>query len=197
MVDWGIFKITNDKALSSFKASVGAEIVKELLSIPDTIAFIEFIYEEAAQTALFALYQAYKNGDNELAAEVKDYIKFKLLPDAVAMIGGWGKLNPATQTCFERFFDAVEESVKIWDKILTVGPPGFGMLVIYSDTENTDVTVDGKEVGLAGPTQPAKVQVEAGKHEIVAKAEGKQVTVKHYNVKAGEVLTIKLNMVAL
>ena len=142
--DWNIFSYSYNLAREKFKAAVGAEIVEQLLSIPDTISFIEFIYEEAAQTLLIAIYQAHKNGQDDMARQILNYLKMELLPDAVNMVGGWGLLNPATRTCFQRFFDAVALSADTWEQILTVKPPGYGMLVIYSDVDNTSIEIDGE-----------------------------------------------------
>ena len=132
-----------------------------------------------------------------MARQILNYLKMELLPDAVNMVGGWGLLNPATRTCFQRFFDAVALSADTWEQILTVKPPGYGMLVIYSDVDNTSIEIDGEFKGYAGQLDPLKVKLQEGKHEVIAKAEGYQVNVKHYTVKEGEVLTVKLDMVKL
>jgi len=195
MVDWkSIFGFSYNKAYESFKASVGAEIVSELLSIPDTIAFIEFIYEEAAQQALFAIYNAYKAGDYDTAFDILNYLKFELFPDAVNMIGGWGKLNPATQTCFERFFDAVEKAINTWEKIIAVGPPQQAVLVIYTSEDDVTIKVDGEIKGFAGEVNPLKLTLEPGGHSIEASKSGFETEVRQVSLDPGEYRAIKINM---
>lgn len=195
MVDWkSLFGLSYDQALQSFKASVGAEVLDQVMSIPDTIAFIEFIYEETAQTLLFALYQAYKAGNYEMARQIWNYAKLEFLPDAVNFVGGWGVLNPATQNCFQRFFDAVELSLEVWDKILAQGPPQEAVLAVYTNEFDVLIKIDGEEKGLAGPTVPVKVKLEPGSHSIEAIKEGFQTEARSVNLNPGEYRAIKINM---
>jgi len=196
-INWNILGLTYTAAKDNFKAAVGAEVFEQILSIPDTVAFIEFIYEEAAQTLLFAIYVAHKHGQDEIAQEALNYLKHELLPDAIGMISTWGALNPATRTCFQRFFDAVEISADIWDKVLNAPKPGWGTLLIYSDEPDTAIYIEGKFKGYAGPTTPLKLYLEAGRYDLEAKKEGFQVAVRHPTVKANELTIIKIDMVKL
>jgi hypothetical protein len=147
LINWSRISLGYGEALDNLKASVGAEIIDQILSIPDTVAFIEFIYEEAAQTALFALYNAVKTGDYEMADQIRTFIKHELLPDATGMIATWGALNPATRTCFQRFFDAVAYAVEQYGHTTQPAPKGFGTLIIYTDVRDVLITIDGEEKG--------------------------------------------------
>ena len=194
MVDWSKLGLSSSEALSSFKSAVGEEVASQLMSIPDTIAFIEFIYEESVQTALFAIYQAHKNGQDDMARQILNYLTVYLLPDAIGMTAGWGKLNPATQNCFERFFEASKYAADSWAEILATTKEPYGTLVVYTNVNDVTISIDGKEVGTASPVTPVKTQVEAGSHSIEAKKSGYEVEARSVNIKAGDYRAIKINM---
>lgn len=194
MVDWKRLMGLSGSALDNFKETVGAEILQQILSIPDTIAFIEFIYEEAAQTALFAIYQAHKNGQDEMARQILDYLQFQLLPDAVGMVASWGALNPATQTAFQRFFDAVEYSIQMWDLVLTSPKEETGTLVIYTNVNDVSISIEGEYKGTAGPVIPLKLKLEPGSYTVEAKKDGYQVEARNVNLKPGDYYALKINM---
>lgn len=194
IINWSKLGTSSSAAMDNFKMTLGSEIVESLMSIPDTVAFIEFIYEEAAQTALFAIYQAHKNGQDEMARQILDYLQFQLLPDAVGMVASWGALNPATQNCFQRFFEAVRLAATTWDQILTIAKPSTATLVIYTNVNDVDIYVDGKYKGSASPTVPFKAQLEPGSYGIEAKKNGYQTEARQVKLSTREYQVMKINM---
>lgn len=183
--------------LNAWKKKFGAEIIEAILSIPDTATFIEFIYEEAAQTLLFAIYNAIKNGQNETARAALDYLKLELLPDAVNFVNFWGNLAPHTKTCFQRFFDAVDLAVQAYEQALAVEPPSEGVLTIYSNVEDAEVYIDGELKGKCGPALPLKVNLSTGSHGVEVKKEGYETGVRQVNISPGEYQIIKVNLYKL
>jgi len=192
--DWTKISIQYEDALKAWKAKFGAEIIEAILSIPDTATFIEFIYEEAAQTALFAVYNAVKAGDKETARAILDYIKLELLPDAVNFVSFWGNLAPHTKTCFQRFFDAVDYSVQAYENVLAMAGKEEGVLTVYSNVEDAKVYIDGEYKGLCGPADPLKVNLAAGSHGVEVKKEGYETGVRQVNISPGEYQVLKVNL---
>ena len=176
--DWTKISIQYEDVLKAWKKKFGEEIIEAILSIPDTCTFIEFIYEEAAQTTLFALYNAIKAGDKETARAILDYLKLELLPDAVNFVAFWGNLAPHTKTCFERFFDAVDYSAQVYEKMIAMMGKEEGVLTVYSNVEDTRVFIDGEEKGTCGPVDPLKVTLPAGSHGIEAVKDGYEVAAR-------------------
>lgn len=193
--DWEKFSIQYEDAIKSWKAKFGAEIIEAILSIPDTETFIEFIYEEAAQTILFAIYQAYKAGDYETAQEALNYLRLELLPDAVNNVGFWGALAPHTRTCFQRFFDAVDYSARIWDKVLNAAKPQEGTLTVYANVDGAEVYVDGESKGTCGTVDPLKLKLSVGSHGVEVKKSGYQTAARQVSIEPGEYQVLKVNLI--
>ena len=192
--DWTKISIQYEDVLKAWKKKFGEEIIEAILSIPDTATFIEFIYEEACQTALFAVYNAIKNGDDETARAILDYIKLELLPDAVNFVSFWGNLAPHTKTCFERFFDAVDFSVQVYENALASKGKEEGVLTIYSNVEDAKVYVDGEYKGTCGPADPLKINIPAGSHGVEVKKEGYETAVRQVKIDPGEYQVLKVNL---
>lgn len=180
--------------LNAWKKKFGAEIIEAILSIPDTATFIEFIYEEAAQTLLFAIYNAIKNGQNETARAALDYLKLELLPDAVNFVNFWGNLAPHTKTCFQRFFDAVDFAAQVYEQVLTVTGKEEGVLTVYSNVDDAKVYVDGELKGECGPVIPLRINLSAGSHGVEVMKAGYQTAVRQVNIEPGEYQVIKVNL---
>jgi len=195
--DWTKISIQYEDALKSWKTTFGSEIIEAIMSIPDTATFIEFIYEEACQTALFALYNAIKSGQQETAKAIIDYIKLELLPDAVNFVQFWGNLAPHTKNSFQRFFDAVDLAVQAYEQALAVEPPSEGVLTIYSNVEDAEVYIDGELKGKCGPALPLKVNLSTGSHGVEVKKEGYETGVRQVNISPGEYQVIKVNLYKL
>ena len=192
--DWNVGGGSYDSILNTWKKKFGAEVIEAILSIPDTATFIEFIYEEAAQTLLFALYNAVKAGDKETARAILDYLKLELLPDAVNFVSFWGNLAPHTKTCFERFFDAVDLSAQAYENILAMMGKEEGVLTVYCNVEDAEVYVDGEYKGLCGPVDPLKLNLSVGSHGVEVKKEGYKTAARNVNISPGEYQILKVNL---
>ena len=190
--DWNVGGGSYDSILNTWKKKFGAEVIEAILSIPDTAAFIEFIYEEAAQALLFALYNAIRAGDKETARAVLDYLKLELLPDAVNFVSFWGNLAPHTKTCFQRFFDAVDYSAQAYERIIAMMGKEEGTLTVYANVDDVDVYVDGVKRGTCGRADPFKMTLPAGSHGVEGLKSKYYPAVKQVYISPGEYQTLKL-----
>jgi len=190
--DWTKISIQYEDALKAWKTKFGAEIIEAIVSIPDTCTFIEFIYEEAAQTLLFALYNAVKAGDKETARAILDYLKLELLPDAVNFVSFWGNLAPHTKTCFERFFDAVDYSAQVYERIIAMMGKEEGTLTVYANIDDVDVYIDGEKKGTCGRADPFKIVLPAGSHGVEGIKSKYYPAVRQVTIDPGEYQTLKL-----
>jgi len=190
--DWDKISIQYEDALKAWKTKFGAEIIEAILSIPDTATFIEFIYEEACQTALFALYNAIRAEDKETARAILDYIKLELLPDAVNFVAFWGNLAPHTKTCFQRFFEAVDYATQAYEQVIALMGREEGTLTVYANIDEVTVYVDGEEKGTCGSATPLKITLPVGSHGVEGVKSKYYPAVRQVYIDRGEYQTLKL-----
>lgn len=170
------------------------DLAGTLMSVPELITFIQFIYEETLQTLLFTVYQAYKDGFYDVAFDVLYYAKLEVLPSAKGFNETWGHLNPATKTCFDAFFRASEKAIEAWERKLNRPKPQNGTLVIYTNVEDVSIYVDGVYQGTAGPITPFKMTIEPGSHGIEAKKTGYYAAARSVKIDPGEYQVMKINL---
>lgn len=174
--------------------SLWENLAGTLMSVPELITFIQFIYEETLQTLLFTVYQAYKDGFNDLAKDILDYAYLEVLPEAEGFNAAWGNLNPATQGSFRAFFNASRKACNVWYSKLSRAKEQSGTLVIYTNVENVSIYVDGDYKGTAGPLVPFKMRIEAGSHGVEAKKPGYYTEARSVRIDPGEYQTMKINL---
>jgi len=175
-------------------ASVLEGVAGTLMSVPELVTFIQFIYEETLQTLLFTVYQAYKDGMYDVAKDVLDFTYLEVLPEAEAFNSTWGHLNPATNDTFNAFFRASAKACQTWYQKLNKPKVEYGTLVVYTSVEDVSIYVDGTYMGKAGPLTPFKTKLTAGSHGIEAKKPGYYTEARSVRIDPGEYQTLKINM---
>jgi len=161
-------------------------------SVLDTIVFIEFIYEEALQTALFAANQAYRNKDYETAQAIVDYILTEIYPAARSFLDTWGDIAPYSKGCFSRFYEAARMSAETLNNAIpTMGQPE-GVVRIYANEPDVKVYIDNEFVGVTDETEGILVKLAPGYHTIEGKKEGYETAVKNVKVEPKKYIAVKL-----
>lgn len=165
-----------------------------LMSVPELVTFIQFIYEETLQTLLFTAYQAYRDGFYDVAKDVVDFAYLEVLPEAKTFTSTYGNLNPATKGCFDAFFLASEKACKVWYAKLAKPKNAEGTLKVYTNVEDVNIYVDGKYFGTAGPLIPASGTLPAGSHGVEAKKTGYYTEARSVKIDPNEYQVLKINM---
>ena len=165
-----------------------------LMSVPELVTFIQFIYEETLQTLLFTVYQAYKDGFYDVAKDVLDYAYLEVLPEAESFNSTWGHLNPATDNCFRAFFLSTKKACKVWYEKLAKPKKAEGTLKVYTNVEDVSIYVDGEYFGKAGPLIPASGTLPAGSHGVEAKKAGYYTEARSVKIDPNEYQVLKINM---
>lgn len=191
---WDQINVDYSTAKKTWARKFGAEVIEAIFSIPDTATFIEFIYEEATQTLLFALYNAIKFKDVETARAIIDYAKTELLPDAVNFVAFWGNLAPHTKTAFQRFFDAADFSIRTYEAAISLLGAQEGTITIYTNVDDVDIYVDGVYKGKCSRADPLRVKVSAGSHGVEAFKPGYFPTATQVRIDPTEYQIVKLNL---
>lgn len=166
-----------------------------IASVLDTIVFIEFIYEETLQTALFAAKQAMQNKDYDTAQKIVDYILFDVYPSASAFLNSWGDLAPYSKACFSRFYEAAALQAQTMNDAIPRPGQDIGVIHIYTNIDGVDIYVDGELKGQSDSIEGLLLKLEAGSHGIEAKKEGYETGVRQVNVEKGTYRVVKINLV--
>lgn len=177
-----------------FSSEAFSKAAGVLMSVPELVTFIQFIYEETLQTLLFTVYQAYKDGLYDTAKDVLDYAYLDVLPEAKAFNSTWGHLNPATNDSFAAFFFASEKACQTWYAKLNKPKVTYGTLVIYTSEEDVSIYIDGVYKGTAGPLTPFKMKIESGSHGVEAKKSGFYTEARSVKIDPGEYQVMKIVM---
>lgn len=170
-------------------------VADAVASVLDTIVFIEFIYEEALQTALFAAKTAIDNKDYTTAQAIIDFILIDIYPSARTFIDTWGDIAPYSKNCFSLFYEAAKQSAEILNNAIPTTGREEGTLRIYTNIDQVEIYIDGEFVGYADNTEGLLVQVPAGSHSIEAKKEGYETAVRQVRIEPKEYKAIKINLV--
>lgn len=165
-----------------------------ILSVTETVTFIQFIYEETLQTLLFTVYQAYKDGMYDVAKDILDYAYMHVLPEAIFVNNSIGMGNPATQPCFRAFFEATRKACQVWYKKLNKPKKEVGTLKVYTNVEDVNIYVDGEYIGKAGPLTPATYVLPAGSHGVEAKKAGYYTEARSVRIDPNEYQVLKINL---
>jgi hypothetical protein len=102
------------------QAAAAGAAVDVPLEMLETITFIEFIYEEAIQTELMAIYIALKNSLWKQGREVFKHLVDTTLPRAMGFVNTYGYLAPWSKGVFIAYYDSALEQAKVYQKIFKV-----------------------------------------------------------------------------
>lgn len=167
-------------------------VANAVTSVLDTIVFIEFIYEEALQTALFAAKTAIDHKDYETAQAIIDFVLTEIYPKAVTFLDTWGDLAPYSKDCFALFYEAARRQAIALDNAIPTTGAEEGTVRIYANKPDVEIYIDGEYKGLADELEGLLLKLPAGTYTIEAKKEGYETAVKQVKVEPKSYVAIKV-----
>ncbi|MBA7588419.1 hypothetical protein ES708_30475 [subsurface metagenome] len=90
-------------------------------NVMEIITFVEFIEEEAIQSASLGIFLAIRQKNNKAAYRGMNLLAYRLIPNlrAINDYGGW--IAPYSKQCFEDFIAATEANLEVYKDLTLAG----------------------------------------------------------------------------
>lgn len=97
------------------------EALKGVSNLMETITFVQFIEEEAIQSASLGIFLAIRQKNNRAAYRGINLLKYRLIPNLREYNDYAGWIALYSKYCFEDFIAATEANVEVYEDLTLAG----------------------------------------------------------------------------
>jgi len=173
------------------------------LAILMTVGFIEFMYEEAIQAAMFGVFPLIRHKQWAAARDQANMVE-TLINKLDEFLGAWGKLNPFTFDAYNAYVEAARSYVKAIRTVIaakekkvevpeTPRRTDLATVMVKTIPARARIDVNGE---FSGYFSPATLYLSEGTHDIVIRKKGYFIPPFPIEVKAGKAYLLEVDIPA-